>query len=66
MNRIKTFKIKQTFLNSPFIPPIFFTTSANFLYWLNKSFTACTAVPLPLATREIRDGSFAKILLAFG
>ena len=43
-------------LNSPFIPPIFFTMAANLVYWVNSSCTSRWLVPDPLATRVVRPG----------
>ena len=43
-------------LNSPLIPPIFFTIAANFVYCDNNSCTSRTDTPLPRATRVLLPG----------
>ena len=43
-------------LTRPFIPPIFSTIAANFVYCDNSSCTSLTDTPLPRATRVHRPG----------
>lgn len=55
-------------LNSPLMPPIFFTTAANFVYCEIRSFTSFSVTPAPWATRITRPdcfvNSFAPSLLS--
>lgn len=55
-------------LNNPLMPPIFFTTAANFVYCVIKSFTSFSVTPDPCATLTILPGcllnNFAPSLLS--
>ena len=48
-------------LNSPLIPPIFFTICANFVYCLSRSSTSRCDTPAPRATRCTRPGCLEKM-----
>ena len=49
-------------LNSPLMPPIFFTIWANFLYCVSSSLTSLTETPAPRATRCVRPACFVNNL----
>ena len=47
--------------NSPFTPPIFFTTWANLVYCVINSCTSLDDTPAPRATRWYRDGFLENV-----
>lgn len=49
-------------LNSPLMPPIFFTIWANLVYWVSSSWTSLVATPDPRATLWILLGCLLNSL----